>query len=89
MHQYYTGENTHIFLIIGARLRFLVLRAYVVFKNRVFYRGLAHALLYLSRREKTCTLLTSVGARAHMLARLALSRVSGAWGHIYTFGLNT
>ena len=53
-----------------------MLRAYVVFKNRVFYRGLAHALLYLSRREKTCTLLTSVGARAHMLARLALSRVS-------------
>ena len=40
-----------------------MLRAYVVFKNRVFYRGLAHALLYLSRREKTCTLLTSVPLR--------------------------
>jgi hypothetical protein len=81
-------ENTHIFLIIGACLRFLVLRTYVVFKNRAFYRGLAHALLYLSRREKTCTLLTSVGAE-HICSRVSLFLAFRARGHIYTFGSNT
>ena len=78
-------ENTHIFLIIGARLRFLVLRAYVVFENRAFYRGLAHALLYLSRREKTCTahiLLTSVGAE-HICSRA--SRSFSRFGRVDTF----
>ena len=61
-----------------------MLRAYVVFTNRVFYRGLAHALLYLSRREKTCTLLTSVGAE-HMLSRLALFLAFARFGRVDTF----
>ena len=62
-----------------------MLRAYVVFKNRAFYRGLAHALLYLSRpgrREKTCTLLTSVGAE-HICSRA--SRSFSRFGRVDTF----
>ena len=79
-------ENTHIFLIIGACLRFLVLRTYVVFKNRAFYRGLAHALLYLSRREKTINMAhfsPRLEPSTYARACLALSRVSGAWTHLY------